>query len=786
MIAAFEELVFRRRGLVLALLALFTLVCAGLTTRLGIDSAMETHLPAEHEYIRTFLEYQEYLDTGRVLVVLRAKQGDIWNVASIRKLKQVSDTLAALPGIDRRTVTSLWTPNITYMELTEEGLHTEDVIGVEFTAETLTQEGVERIRNRVRRGGLDGRLVASDGTAALVVGSAAEVDPETGEKLDGLDLAARVESGVRQKLSDDAYEVHVVGAPTMIGDIASGMKNAILFLLPLALLLTALLLQAWTRCWRLTALPLGCSLVSLIWQLGLVGLLDYGFDPLTIVIPLLVFALGVVHGIPQAQVIAERVAAGDDAVTAARAAFRRLFLPGSLALLSSAAAFLALSFVPIHTVRALGITAAFGVASKIVSNLVLLPVLASYTKLDTSFASRATRSHEFGARLAGTFGTFARRGPSLATLGVCALLLALSAWQIPARHYGDEHPDSTELRPGSRYNRDANLFTSRFVHRMDLLSLIAETPKESCIDYEVIDYLDRLTWHMQNVPGVHSVMSATPVARYLTAMWNEGNPKWTGIPRNRYALMQAMSSVPAALGVFNADCTVMMVQVFTHDHEEQTIRRVTSAAEAFRDANPSDPVNLRLASGGIAVQAATNDVLEAAERPMLLWALAAAFVLATLAWRDWRASLACCAPLVLGTLLGYAFMTQLGIGVMTSTLAALALGIGIGSTFAFYLWDRLRHALARGADLPEAWRQTLQQAGGAVVCMALTLALGAAVWWFSAIALHAEMGRLLALLLLVQGLLALTALPALAALLGVRSPHRERETQSETERRTER
>ncbi len=778
MIAAFEGLVFRQRVLVLALLALFTLVCAGLTARLGLDTEIETHLPAEHEYMRTFLDYQEeLLGTDRVLVVLRVRQGDIWNVASIRKLKQVNDVLAALPGIDRRTVTSLWTPNITYMELTEEGLHTEDVIGFELTAETLTQEEVERIRNRVRRGGLDGRLVSSDGTAALVVGSSAEVDPETGEKLDRLDLAARVESEMRQKLSDDAYEVHLIGVPTMIGDIASGVKNAILFLFPLALLLTALLLYAWTRSWQLTVLPLGCSLVSLIWQLGLVGLLGYGFDPLTIVIPFVVLALGVVHGIPQAQVIAERVAAGDDAMAAARAAFRRLLLPGSLALLSSAAAFLVLSFVPIHTIRALGITAAFGVASKIVSNLVLLPVLASYGSFDAGFARRAARSHALGARLAGAFGAFARRGPALATLGVCVVLLALCAWQVRGRHFGDEHPGSTELRPDSRYNRDANLFTSRFVHRMDLLSLIAETPKESCIDYEVIEYLDRLTWHMQNVPGVHSVMSATPVARYLTAMWNEGNPKWTGLPRNRYALMQAMSSIPAALGVYNADCTVMMVQVFTHDHEDETVRRVMGAAQAFRDANPSDRVNLRLASGGIAVQAATNEVLEAAERPMLLWALAAALVLTTLAWRDWRARLACCVPLVLGTLVGYAFMTQLGIGVMTSTLPVLALGIGIGSTFAFYLWDRLRHALAQGADLPEAWQQTLREAGGAVVCMALTLALGTALWWFSAIALQAEMGRLLALLLLVHGLLALTALPALAALLGARSPHNERRTE---------
>lgn len=772
MIAALEEMLFRHRGFVLALLALFTLVCVGLCARLDLDTAIETHLPAEHEYIRTFLDYQEeLLGTDRALVVLRARQGDIWNVASMRKLKQVTDTLAALPGIDRRTVTSLWTPNVTYMELTEEGLHTEDIIGAEFNAESLTQEEVERIRNRVLRGGLNGRLVSNDHTAALVVGSSTEIDSETGEKLDRLDLAARLETELRQTLSDDAYEVHLIGVPTMIGDIASGVKNAILFLFPLSLFLTALLLCAWTRSWRLTALPLGCSLVSLVWQLGLVGLLGYGLDPLTIVIPFLVFALGAAHGIPQAQLIAERVAAGDDAMAAARESFRRVFLPGSLALLCAAAAFGVMAFVPIHTVRALGITAAFGVASKIVSNLVLLPVLASYGSYDEACARRAARSRELGARIAGPFAAFARRGPAITTLLVCIALVAVSAWEVRSRHFGDEHPGANELLPGSRYNSDANLFTSRFEHRMDLLDLIVEVPKESCIDFEVIEYLDRLTWHMQNVPGVHSVMSATPVARYLTAMWNEGNPKWTGIPRNRYALMQAMSSVPSALGVFNDDCSVMRVQVFTDDHEDRTVRRVTAAARAFRDQNPSDRIRLRLASGGIAVQVATNEVLEAAEGPMLLWTFAAALLLAMLAWRDWRAALSCCAPLVLGTLLGYAFMTQLGIGVMTSTLPVLALGIGIGSTFGFYLWDRLRRGLAEGADLPDAWRQTLRQIGGAVIGMTLFLALGSVVWWFSAITAQAETGRLLAFLLLVHGLLALTVLPAVAVILGVSSPH---------------
>jgi predicted RND superfamily exporter protein len=765
MLAALERLLFRHRGPVLALLAAVTLGSLVPLSRVTIDAGVASHLPAEHAFMRTFLDYQEdLLGTDRVMVVLRARRGDIWNVAAIRKLKEVTDALAALPAIDRRTVTSLWTPNVTYMEITEDGLHTEDIVGAGYTVDNLDEAEVARIRERVLRGGLHGRLVASDDTAALVVGSTTATNPETGEKPDRLKLAARLETELRQKLTDDAFEIHLVGVPTMMAEIANGVKHAVVVLLPLGLLLTLGLLRLLTGRWRLAALPLLCSLASLVWQFGLVGLLGCGFDPLTLVIPFLVLVVGAVHGIVQAQVIAQRVAAGASAMDAARECFRRLFVPGSLALLATALALLVMAFIPIHTVRAAGITAAFGAAAKIVSNLVLLPVLASYGSGRAGAGGLAPRC---GEKVAGLFGACARARPAAFVLVASAILLAVSAWLAPGRHFGDEHPGATELKPSARYNRDANLFTGHFDIRMDLLLLIVEVPKDSCLDYEVIDYIDRLTWHMQNVPGVHSVMSATPVARYLSAMWNEGNPKWSGIPRNRYALMQVMSSIPAALGVFNKDCSVMQVQVFTDDHSEQTVRAVTEAARSFREQNPSDRIRLRLASGGIAIQAATDEVLASAELPMLLWPLAGILLLAVLAWRDWRAALACALPHALATLLGYAVMRATGTGVTTATLPVLALGIGIGSTFSFYLWSDLRRRLAQGVELPDAWPLTLRETGGAVTGIALTLAAASAVWWFSAITAQAEAGRLLAFLLPAHWLLALTLLPALAVLTGV-------------------
>lgn len=769
MIAVIEDTLFRHRGWFLGLVAVFTLACAGLCTRLVLDTRIETHLPANHEFITTFLDYQELLlGTDRVMVVVRARHGDIWNVNAMRRLKEVTDTLAALPHIDRRTVTSLWTPNVTYMEITEEGLHTEDIVDTGFTVDSLNDEEVARIRNRVLRGGLHGRLVATDHTAALVVGSTTGTNPETGEKPERLDLAARLETDIRKAFSDEAFDIHLVGVPTLMGDIARGAQHAIVVLLPIGMLLTALLLWAWTHSWRLTSLPLLCSMVSLTWQLGLVGLLDFGFDPLTLLIPFLVFVIGAIHGIPQARIIAEGLAAGDTPMDAARASFGRLLLPDSLALLVTAVALLVMVFIPVHTVQAVGITAAFGAVAKILSNLVLLPVLASYGSFSTGIEGITGRAQQLGSRVAGLFSAFAR--PRIAKVTVIAgvALFACAAWQAGNRHLGDEHPGANELLPGSRYNQDANLFTARFDLRMDLLLLIAEVPKDSCVDYEVIDYIDRLTWHMQNVPGVHSVMSPTPVARFLNAMWNEGNPRWSGIPRNRYAIMQVMSSVPAALEVFNSDCSLMQVQVFTDNHRGETVRAVTAAARTFRDQNPSDKVRLRLASGGLAIQAATNEVLARAEKPMLVWPLAAIWVLALIAWRDWRAGLACLAPQMLATGLVYAFMATMGIGVTTTTLPVVALGTGLGSTFSFYLWDNLRRGLVEGVDLSGAWGQALQRCGGGVFCMALALTLTSAVWWFSTIAAQAEAGRLLTLLIPLHVLLSLTLLPAMAQLLNGR------------------
>jgi predicted RND superfamily exporter protein len=788
MVDALERIFFRRRGVVLVVLALFTLLTGWQALGVRVDTAFEKHLPLGHEYIDTFLEYRDQLiGVNRVIVVLRAKHGDIWNPAFLRRLSEITDAVAFLPGIDRRTVTSLWTPNIRYIEITEEGMRSEDMIGADVTAGTLDQADVDRIRDRVLRSGLVGRLVSNDFTAAMVVAEAVGVDIDSQQQVGVIDLAHRLETQVRQPFQDDAYDVHIIGFVKMMGDIADAfwpglpdfgwasveraLRSVLVFFF-LAFALTALAVYAYARSWILTVLPLFCSLLSGVWQFGVMNVLGYGVDPLAILVPFLVFAIGVSHGIQQINLIAKRVSAGDDSTAAARSAFRGLLVPGSMALVTDLVAFATLVLIPIPMVEELGVTAAIGVAFKIVSNLVLLPVLASYFRFDAGFSHRFARSEALSTRVMKVVGLIAGRRMAVSTLGVFAVLFGVGSWQARDRYVGDIHAGATELRADSRYNRDAKLITERFSFGMDVLIVLAETPRDSCVDYDTLHYIDRFSHTMSGVPGVMSVMSISVVGRYINAAWNEGNLAWRDLPRNRYSLMQVTSSIPEALGVFNADCTLMPVSIFTADHRAETIREVVAAAEAFRRENPSDEVTLRLASGNVGVQAATNEVLERSERPMLAYAYAAILVIVFLTYRDWRAMICCCLPLTLGTVFGYWFMKELEIGLKVATLPVMVLAVGIGVDYAFYIYSRLQQHVRAGFDVTTSYRQALLETGNAVVFTGLTLALGVSTWAFSPLKFQADMGLLLAFMFLINMVMAATALPAVAVVLDLLVPRR--------------
>ena len=759
-----EKLLFARRRLVLAAFVLATLAMGWIATGLRIDAGFTKLVPVEHEYMQTFLQYrEEFGGADRVVIAVMARDGDMFTPEFFTALREVTDATFFLPGVDRAQVFSILTPNVRYIEVVEDGIAAGNVLPADFEP---TETGFARVRENIIKAGIVGRLVANDFTGAIVAAKLQEFHPNTGERLDYIDVAHELERIRREAGADSNVDVHVdlhvIGFAKMVGDIAAGAIRIMTFF-GIALLITALFVYAYTRSIRLTLPPLVCSLVAVVWQLGGLTALGFGVDPMSILVPFLVFAIGVSHGVQMVSSVRAEVAGGASGLDAARASFRRLLLPGAVALASDSVGFITISFIEVQVIKEIAVTASLGVAAIILTNLALLPVLLSWFEPDDE-QRRAARAHDLLLQpMWSRIARVARRGPAAVVIAVSLVLLAAGAHFAPQVRVGDEHRGVPELRADSVYNLDSAVITDRFEIGVDVLSVIAETEKDGCIDFEVMSTLDDFEWRMRNVEGVQSVLGLAGVARNINASWNEGNLKWRALPRNRYSLVQTVSPVPTSSGLLNLDCSVMPVSIYTADHKAETIERVVDAVKEFNAANRNERIAFRLASGNVGVMAATNEEVEASQFPILAYVYGAVIVLCLLSFRSISATVCIIVPLAVVSLLAYALMALLQIGLKVSTLPVVALGVGIGVDYGIYIYGRLRTYLEQGLDFATAYERTLATTGAGVVLTGLTLAAGVATWIVAPLKFQADMGTVLTFMFLVNMVGAVVLLPALGA-----------------------
>ena len=762
-----EGWLFSQRRLVLALLALFTLGMAWFAVQLRMDAGFEKQLPIGHEYVETFEQYRnDLLGANRLTIVVKAREGKIWSAAGLKRLYDVTQAVTFLPSVSRSSVRSLWTPNAFVNEITEEGFRADPLVPGTVTPERLDDGIIATIANSTAQGGFIGTLVSRDQSSAMITAELNELDAE-GAHLDYVAYNQVLEKQIRQQFEDGDFEIQIIGFAKQIGDIADG-ASAVLEFCALALLLTAAAVYWYCHSLRFTLLALGCSLASLVWQFGSLRLLGYGLDPLAVLVPFLVFAIGVSHGVQQINFIVREIAVGKSVEEAARSSFAGLLIPGTLALVTAFVSFVTLLLIPIPMVRELAITASLGVAYKIITNLVMLPLVASLLKVDGSYAATEEVSRERRTRWLHGLAKLAEWRNARLVLVVALLVFAAAVWQSHDRVVGTLQAGAPELREDSRFNRDAVAIAGNYDIGLDWLSVVFEVkPSEegattACENVVLGQYQDRFVWAMEGVPGVLSVASFSTVMRQFNEGYNEGNPKMSAVPIDPMNYSALATEVARTPGLMRSDCSMSAVHLYLADHKATTINRVIEAAKAFRAEFPIPGISVRLASGNAGVLAAINEEVEKSETPMLLYVYAAIALLVFVVYRDLRAVLVCCLPLTIGTFIGYWFMKELQIGLTIATLPVMVLAVGIGVDYAFYIYNRIQLHQAHGQIITKAVEHALLEVGVATIFTAITLAVGVATWAFSELKFQADMGKLLAFMFMVNMVMAMTVLPAFA------------------------
>lgn len=744
------------------------------TALLGV-SAMRTHLdpgfnkliPMRHAYMEAFLKHSAtFSGANRILVSVEWKgQGDIYNREFLEALRGVTDEVFFTPGVNRGQVYSLYTPNVKYIEITEDGYVGEVLIPSRFEADA---EGLAQVRSNVAKSGQIGSLVSNDLKSAMVRADLLEVDSKTGEKLDYHKVAQRLEE-IRSKFEGKNISIHIIGFSKVLGDVMDGLSTVMTFF-AIAFVVTAIMLRLYTKSTNITVVGLAVALLPVIWLLGILPLIGYGIDPMSILVPFLIFSIGVSHAVQMTGAWKHDVRAGLSARLAAENAIRKLAIPGALALLTNALGFMVIMLIDIPIVHELGLTACMGVLLMIITNKIFLPAVLANLRLEKKAMQAPSSTASGRSPLWWKLSALAEGRPALLTLFVSLTLLAAGTYESRHLLTGDVGTGAPELRADSRYNRDNDNIISNYSIGMDVLSVFVETSnlEESCLNWQVMNAVERFEARVSRVDGVQSVSTVSGLAKIAASSNNEGNPRWSALQRTEAALRSGTRALSPDLGLNTEGCKVINLQVFLKDHEGATLSHVVGEVRNFIAEDKTPNITFKLAGGNAGVAAATNEAVEHAEVQMLGSIFGAITLLCWLTFRSWRAVLCIVVPLAIVSILCNALMAMLGIGLKVPTLPVVALGVGVGVDYGIYLFESMQHELReRDITLREAFYEAMRQRGNAAIFTALAMSIGVGTWAFSALKFQADMGILLAFMFLVNMLGAIFLLPAMAYWLNV-------------------
>lgn len=767
-----ERFIFNHRALMVLVCVAMSLFLGWHAVQLPVNASFEKMIPSSHPYIKNYFDNRESLRGmgNSVRISLENTKGDIFDKDYLLTLQKLNDRVYLMPGVDRAWMRGLWTSSLRWTEITEEGYRGGPVMPERWDGGA---ESTRQLQANIARAGIVGSFIADDMKSTIIVVPLLEKDPETGAPLDYAAFSRRLEQEARS-LENGKFKVHIVGFAKLVGDLIDGLYDVMKYF-GLSVGIAALFVLLYTRCIRSTALLVASALLGVMWLLGILRLMGYVLDPYSILVPFLIFAIGLSHGAQKMNGIMQDVGRGTHKYVAARYTFRRLFMAGLAALLTNIVGFAVLMIIDIPAIRDMAITTSIGVTVLIFTKLILIPVCLSYTGVSLKAARRTvaregvTATGGMAAVRRGLIALCQKRNATIMVL-VAAGLAATALVVRQDIKIGDLNPGAPELRPESRYNRDNAFIAANYALSSDQFVVMLKTAPGECYAYPSLVEIDRLGASLRQLPGVQTTLSLADGMRRATSGMFEGNPKWQSIPRN-------MTNRSQAFAMFQGDrpdladrgCAITPVVAYLADHKAETLDRVVASVEAFAAENNVPGREFQLAAGNAGIEAVTNIVVKKSFWTMHLVLYGAVILLCFLTFRSWRATVVAIVPLLLTSIMCEALMVWLDIGIKVAVLPVIAVGVGVGVDYALYLLSIQLTLQRRGATLAEAYGASLDFTGRIVGLVGVTMAAGVVTWAWSPIKFQADMGILLTFMFLWNMIGALLLIPSLSYFL-LRTP----------------
>ncbi|MBN2105894.1 MAG: MMPL family transporter, partial [Deltaproteobacteria bacterium] len=771
----FAEQILKYRLAVLVAVFIPTVIFAFFCTKLSISTDFNALLPQTHPYIKINQEFGKLFGGANQLVMLlEVKDGDLFNQATLQKVKDISNQLRKLKGIDRFKILSIAESKMMDFKVTSYGFTSEPLMWPNIPK---TDADMEKLKNAIWASPqYYGGLVSLDLKKTLILASFLE------EKLD-YEVIYNDLNKIRSAAEDKNHILSIVGYPMHIGTIGHLVDKVNLVLLGTVLLIPVLLFLAYRSLWATIMVP-ATGVISAIWGLGFMGMLGLNLDPLVFVLPFLISLMAFRHSHQLYNRFYEEYSQHGDRMKGARTLIEHMFLPGLTSVITDAMGIAIIAIVPIPVLQNIAIACAFWSVITVIVGLILTPILLTYAPVSERAVKRMAQEREKEKNRTGYDNRFGNwLGPWLITgkgkglvLAIVCCMLVFSWYWSERLIVGDAHVGSNLLYPSSRYNQDSERINKSHPLINPLSIIVSGEKKFALNSVDVLMDIYSFSRHMFRTSGAVSGETIVLPILGLTKANHGNDPRWYGFPDTDKETLKIFEWLKSAGAPGDTDRYIDYNDQYTNivmyykDKTGPTIQKAIASAKEFIEKqsklDKNGNVKYQLAGGVIGVEAAINETVAQKQLQTLLLALASVFLFCTIQFRSWKAGLILTIPVILSNFMAFAYMAINGIGLSISTLPVSSAGIGMGVDYGIYLLARMYEEKKMGASvtLEEALIRTVQTYGKSIFYIAGTLILGLLVWALSPLKFQSEMGVMLAVILFFNCLGAIFLVPVLALL----------------------
>jgi predicted RND superfamily exporter protein len=764
----------------------------------------EITLSEGHPYIRVYNEFRRMFGSANVFTaILEVKHGDVYNPTTLQKLDEMTKWIVESKGVVPYQITSIAHPAVKSIGIVQGSIQIRPVF---FPGVPQTQEDADRVKFAVyATKSIRGLYVSQDDTAALVHAGFWEEDLD-------FDYLWHRMNELKKRIEDDNHTVYFTGFPWLYASILRYLPEVgQVFIITFGAL--CFLLWNYFRTWTGVWVPIFSGLLSSVWALGVVPMLGLNLDPLVLVVPIFLTARALSHSVQSMDRYHEEYHATGDKHHAIVESYSHLFPPAIASVLSDGIAILLVALAPIPLIQKVAVFSSLWIASILVSVVTLHPIILSVTNPpgvhETAYPGWArTLGHILLAigtvvvavvtgsaahDLLGTVGLAIAIAVGLALYffesqiynGITHAVIAASAgsrrwivfgfsialflvlpifgWKLKV---GDMTPGAALLFPDHPYNVAFQKLNDKFLGASQLV-IIADTGKPDGLkDVAPLNTMEELADHMEAVQGAGASVTIIDVVKTLARLFHEGEPKWAFIPdRKKYIAelfyqFQQTSQAGELDRFMSTDMRYGTVITLFRGYSHDIIMNAIDAGKRWAAENQSDDVKFLFAGGLFGVLAAVNEKVEESYWWTLGFVLAAISVCLYFTYGSWVAVGILMIPVVLSQLACEAFMYLWRIDLNVNSLPIAAAGAGVGVDYGIYHFSRMIDAYDEGRDIDDAVDYATATTGKAIIFTASTMLAGTIFWWFADLKFQAEMGLLLALLMLFNVFGGLVIVPA--------------------------